>query len=607
MSFRLYFLLAVVSAGFLMTAIGCGSSTPPVTLSISLGSSTVVAPQDGTAATLPVTVSGASGLAIVTVSGLPSGVTAQFTAVGGGPSGTLTFTGSAAAAAGTTSPTVQATLSGQTATQSFTLVSAVVAKVGNTADTALGVNGRLEQFMTTSFYISEWDGDFFGSNAAERENTLNALDPQHIRLQFAPQGIPMFNNTGTASDWNFTILDRTVQPVLASADHSPELQLATAPAWMCNSNGQLDVANHAQDFAAYAANLVRYYNKGGFDWGGKHFQSPSSYPITWWGIFNEPNINGLTATQYTALYNIVVPAMLAVDPTIKLSALEFTPWGLGTGGGGDLMTWLPAFLAPANVGGLNTQVNVLSTHFYSTCNQSDTDVMLFKMIPQFAADVIYFNQAISARPDLANLQVWVTENNVNADWSNNGMSACNPGQTFVDDHRGTSAFFAAWSPYVFSQLGKAGNRALYHWAYSGDQQYGEVDGNGNTYLSYWVDKALGSYFPSTQAAPGPSILTLNSTDTSTVETLATENSSGAVTVMVADRAVHAPTDNNGNGDPRTVVVDLSSLGNFSSATLLTIDAATSASAEPVAVSVSPAPRMTITLPGYGVAFLTLTP
>jgi hypothetical protein len=92
-----------------------------------------------------------------------------------------------------------------------------------------------------------------------------------------------------------------------------------------------------------------------------------------------------------------------------------------------------------------------------------------------------------------------------------------------------------------------------------------------------------------------------------VETLATESSTGAVTVMVADRAVHATTDNNGNGDPRTVIVDLSSLGKFSSASLLTIDAATSASAEPAAVSVTPASQMTITLPGYGVAFLTLTP
>ena len=315
---------------------------------------------------------------------------------------------------------------------------------------------------------------------------------------------------------------------------------------MCFSNGQLDVTNHVKDFAAYAANLVRYYNKGGFDWGGVHFQSPSSYPITYWGIFNEPNGNGITAAQYVTIYNTVVPAMLAVDPTIKLSAIEYSDYGLGTGDGGDPMTYLPNFVAPANAGGVNTQVNLLSTHFYSTCNQSDTDQTLMNTVPGFAANVSYFYKEIQTRPDLGNIPVWVTENNVNADYSaSNGMSTCNPNQVFVDDHRGTSAFFAAWRPYVFSQLGKVGNQALYHWAYDGDQQYGEVDTSGNTYLSYWVDQTLATIYRSTPSAPGPNILDLTATDTSTVETLATEGAGGVVTVMIVDRAVRSTTDNNG--------------------------------------------------------------
>jgi hypothetical protein len=77
--------------------------------------------------------------------------------------------------------------------------------------------------------------------------------------------------------------------------------------------------------------------------------------------------------------------------------------------------------------------------------------------------------------------------------------------------------------------------------------------------------------------------------------------------MIADRAVHATSDNNGSGDPRSVVVDLSSLGSFTSASLLTIDATTNIISGPVATSVPPALRMTVTLPGYGVAFLILTP
>jgi hypothetical protein len=195
---------------------------------------------------------------------------------------------------------------------------------------------------------------------------------------------------------------------------------------------------------------------------------------------------------------------------------------------------------------------------------------------------------------------------VNADFNTgNGMSACNPGQTFVADQRGTSAFFAAWRPYVFSQLGKAGNQALYHWDYDADQQFGEVDyTSGDTYLSYWVDSTLGQIFP---AATPPDILALTATDNSTVEVLATKNTDGSVVVMVADRAVHAAGDNNGAGDPRTVIVDVSALGKFSSASTIMIAANTSAANGPAPVPISFSPQITITLGGYGVTFLTLKP
>ena len=605
--------LAVVAAVGLVCMGGCGGSsmsTPPPAMSVTLGSSTVVVPQDGTPVTVSVTISNASGTATVTVPALPAGVTEQFTPVGSGPSGTLTLTGSAQAAAGSYSPAVAVSTPNQNASAPFTLVSAVVAKVGSGVDTAMGINGVLKEFMSTSFQVAEWDGDYFGgANASSLESTMTAMGPQHIRLQTVSQGVAMSTNTGTAADWNFTIMDQTVQPVLASADHSPEFQIATAPAWMCFSNGQLDVADHVNDFAAYSANLVRYYNKGGFDWGGTHFQSPSGLPITWWGIFNEPNGNWISASQYVTIYNAVVPAMLAVDPTIKFSAIEYSDYGLGTGDGGDPMTYLPTFVAPANAGGANAQVNIVSTHFYSSCDQSNPDTQLMASVPQFAANVSYFYQELKTRPDLADVPVWVTENNVNADYEGaNGMSTCNPNQVFVDDHRGTSAFFAAWRPYVFSALGKAGNQALYQWAYDGDQQYGEVDTSGNTYLSYWVDKTLATLYPSTPSSAGQKILELTATDTTTVETLATQNADGSVTVMVDDHAVASATDNNGAGSPRTAIVDLSALGNFSSASVLTIDTTTSPTTGPAtAVTVTPAARMTVNVGGYGVAWLLLKP
>lgn len=575
-------------------------------MTLTLGASSVDIQQDGNLIpSVVLTISNAPGAVSVTVTGLPSGISAQYNATGS----LITFSGGPNVPAGTYTATVTATSGTQSASQSIAVVNDVVAVVNPTVDTSLGVNGKLAQFMSTSFQIGSWTTDYFGSGtqATQRETSLNQLGPQHIRVQVVDGGVPMVSNTGTAADWNFSLINTTLQPVLASADHSPELQIGTAPTWMCNSSGQLEVANHVNDFAAFMAQMVRYYNKGGFNYGGQHFQSASSTPVTWWGIFNEFNGNGLSASDYVQLYNAVVPAMLAVDPTIKFSAFEFSDYGLGTGDAGDPMQFFPQFVA-----GATAPVGIVSTHFYSSCNQKDTDTQLFTTVPQFAQNVQFFYQELRSNPAYATTPVWVTENNVNADFNNgNNMSTCNPGQVFVTDTRGTSAFFAAWRPYVFSQLGKAGNQALYHWSYTADQQYGEVDGSGNLFLSYWVDKTLETLYPSTQASPGPDILSTDVTETSTVEVLATKAANGVVTIMVANHALKTTGDNNGPGAPRTVVVDTSGLGAaagaFSTASLLSINAATNTMTGPTATAISPDWRQPITLSGYGVTFLTLTP
>ena len=201
----------------------------------------------------------------------------------------------------------------------------------------------------------------------------------------------------------------------------------------------------------------------------------------------------------------------------------------------------------------------------------------------------------------------VAENNVNADCSNKGMSNCNPGQTFVADTRGTTACFAAWRSYVFSQLAKARNQALYHWDYDADAQYSEVDyTTGNKFLSYWVDFTLAQMFPVT-ALSSPTILVLQASDTATVESLATNNPDGSYVIMFTDRAVHSSSDNNGVGDPRTVIVDVCALGGYSSVSQLNLRSDTNLTNGPQPTTRSPSPKLSITLNGYGTAFLHLKP
>jgi len=285
--------------------------------------------------------------------------------------------------------------------------------------------------------------------------------------------------------------------------------------------------------------------------------------------------------------------MQAVDPTLKFAAIE-----LG-GGNGIEQKYLPPF-----VSGVTAQVDVVATHYYSTCNQKDTDATLFATIPGFASQVKYIRSQLATNPTLANVPVWITENNVNADYAAaNNMSACNPGQQFVVDGRGSSAFFAAWRPLMFSQVGKAGAEALYHWAFPGDAQYGELDDQtGNTRLSYWVDYWLTRMFP---ANTGANLLQFTSSDTTDLETLAVRNPDNSVVVMVANYAVASPVDNNGPGLPRTVSLDVSSLGSFSNGTVLKLDSTTDVTNGPTPTTVAPTSPIQVTLNGYGVAFVKL--
>ncbi len=449
--------------------------------------------------------------------------------------------------------------------------------------------GSLNLAMSTSFQPAEWDDQFFTINPGAN-NTLGNLLPQHVRLQGVSQGVPQTSVT----TWDFSTLDAITQPVLGIGDHSPEFQIAVAPAFMYDSQHNFLDSTY-QQFATYAQNLVRYYDTGGFTSSDGALHESPAYPtdkITWFGIYNEPNFNNLDSTQYTQLYNAVVPALQAVDPSLKFAAVELGDYS------GLAQTYLPAFMR-----GVTAHADVLATHFYSSCNQADTDETIFFTVPGFATEVQSIQAQLQTNPNLVSVPVWVTENNVNADYDKGGgISACN-GNTFVLDLRGSSAFFAAWRPYVFSQLGKVGVQALYHWDFGADAQFGEVDYNTDALqLSYWVDYWLARMFPS---PPGATLLQFTNSDDAEIEVLAAQNPDGSVVIMLANHALNASTDNNGPGAPRSISIDVSTLGSFTSGSLLTIDASTSVTSGPTAASVTPSAQMTVVLNGYGVAFLTL--
>jgi hypothetical protein len=457
--------------------------------------------------------------------------------------------------------------------------------------------GTFDVAMSTSFQPAEWDYTFF-ENFPGAATPLSNLKPHHIRLQGVSEGVPEGSEGSPSEAWDFTVLDDIVQPVLGVGDHSPEFQIAKAPPFMYENDMTSASFNDPgfTKFAAYAKNLAQYYSTGGFtDSGGTHHVS-AAYPnqtITWWGIYNEPSINNnLTAAAYVGMYNALVPAMQSADPSLKFVAMELCC------GSEDWVETFAENLAPG------LPVDAVATHYYSSCNQKDTDAELFATIPGFVSSIQTIYQDLATNPSLAMVPVWITENNVNADFADaNGMSTCNPGQVFAPDKRGSSPFFAAWRPYVFSEVGKAGARALYHWDFAADAQYGELDGStGQPQLSYWVDYWMGQMFPS---GSGQQLLQATNSDASDIEVLAVVDTDRSVVLMISNHAVLSPSDNNGNGATATVTVDTSALGSFTSGTQVTIDAETSPITGPSPEPISAQSPITVNFPGYGVALVKL--
>ena len=591
------------------TATLSATITPTDAILITATTTPLVVRQDATPATTTVALTrsvGNTNNITVTATGLPTGLTASYVQPAATNSGTVTLmTSTTPAAAGNYTITLTANDGLATSTTTLPITVGVVLTVSNTTDTTIGLAGHLQQFMSTGFQPSTYNNAFFKNLPSTTD--LSALNALHLRLQPVFGAIPWVANSSpaAASDWTFTGLDTTVQPVLTVGDKSPIFQIAKAPLFLDDANGHFIYnAGNLSLLTSYAQNLVRYYNTGGFNVGSTHYQSASSQHITWWAIFNEPNLNNITAAQYVSLYNTLVPAMLSIDPTLKFVGLELSDFS------GQASAYVPQMVQPANAGGISTQLDAVATHFYGTCTQSNTDAALFSGISAFVTDVRYFRTQLAKRTDFANVPVWVTENNVNSDFQTpTGFSNCNPAIPYALDARGTSLFFTAYRPLVFSQLGKAGNQSLYHFLFEGSAAYGEVNsGSGVKTLAYWTDFWLQRTFPWFGVTPGALLYkTTNTEPTPTVDVMATRNLDGTVSLMVTNYATAATTDDNGTGGARTVFVNLAALGAFTSATEVDFNATTDPKAGPTQTTITPSAMLNLNFTSYGSSMFVLKP
>ena len=433
--------------------------------------------------------------------------------------------------------------------------------------------GSFSQAMSTSFQVAPWTRNTFTQHP-ELGSLLDRLNPHHINVQVINKAVP----ETAPGVWDFRELDRQLQPILAAADHSPEIQLAEAPHYLYRTKTRFVppgfVKGHAENPAAMVA----------------HFP-----PVRYWGILNEPNYFHISPAEYVRLYNAAARKMKAVDPLIRLVALEIG------GNDADLRRYMPVF-----VEGVHEPVDLIGVHFYSTCKQGDSDQKLFDTIPQYAEQIRYLHHELELRADLTKTPIWVLENNVNADFSGGaGESMCTPSQPFLPDKRGSSAFFAAWRPYAFAQFGRAGAGALYHWVFAQDAQYGEVrinDGDAATQFSFWTDLWLGRYFPAEAAI---STLAVVNSHPNELEVLAVEETSGATAILISNHSVANVADNNGRGCQVQLTLDLTALPAFTKLHEIVLDAQTTLPNGPEEKELAPTTTMQLELNGYGCMLLRL--
>jgi hypothetical protein len=329
------------------------------------------------------------------------------------------------------------------------------------------------------------------------------------------------------------------------------------------------------EFADYVARLVGWYNAGGFtDEQGKFRASGRQGTVHVWELWNEPDESSenpchpagggpaLRPNEYVALWNSVVPKMLAVDPTLKI---------VGPATANPRADYLEALVA-----GAVHPPDALSYHAYAAFDNGASDRDLFDSL-----DRLVLTQESPGWPPL-----WITEVNVD--------SAAD------DDPAGRpwGPLGVAWGASAFIRAAVGGIGLVNQFEFVASPQFGLVDEqSGTPRLPYWRDVLL------SRAFPVGSTLLPSTSSAAGVDVLAARKPDGGASVMIVNRQVPNSKDRTGRGVPTTVSVRLG--GPLPNAQLRLLDASAVASREPPLASLSAVATFDVAFAGYGVAVVDL--
>lgn len=153
--------------------------------------------------------------------------------------------------------------------------------------------------------------------------------------------------TNEKTSWDFSSLDADLIRFLETTKgREPIVNFTIIPYWMFKTGLPIPHASNPEDpnllrakygeatakelvdpsgraLGDYFARIVSWYTKGGFtDERGVYHRSGYHYDLPWWGVLNEMDMNDVTPTQYTFLYDSIVEAVHKVSPNTKFVGLS---------------------------------------------------------------------------------------------------------------------------------------------------------------------------------------------------------------------------------------------------------------------------------------------
>lgn len=183
-------------------------------------------------------------------------------------------------------------------------------------------------------------------NAKKTSWDFSLIDPMTIDFFNSVKGHPFILNFCTIPQWMFI----TDKPVAYPAN--PD-----SVTWTYSGGNKLRDTT-MKELTDYFVRIVNWYHNGGFtDELGKYHKSGYHYPIPYWEVLNEPELEHYpTIEEYTRRYDAIVNAIKKVSPETKFVGMALCVYNNPHA--------FEYFLNPANhLPG--TPLDMISYHFYA--------------------------------------------------------------------------------------------------------------------------------------------------------------------------------------------------------------------------------------------------